>query len=243
VLILWVTQAPAIAQRAFELEKESSAPRMRDGVAWRETVRVERSAHACAWFGKPEFAPCLRHVVTLRNESERRIQCKATLEMTLSSVNGERRFEAEFILLPGRDSHELEAVGPEHSESYLRADCGFVPSPPPLEGPPCEFEATVVDLDGFYPPGSLRRREIGEAVIEFTVDAGRKYPRDITLVSKSGYADLDTAAVRIGRMLRIATQCKNARVRRAILFDQYSDVYPSPRIGMILMTDYVESAK
>lgn len=126
-----------------------------------------------------------------------------------------------------------------------KTHCGPGPLPPPLAPSNCAFEATLQSPDDYYPAGALRRLESGEAVIEFTVTAGRAWARDVVVVSSTGFRDLDLAADKIGRQLRIATECKEARVRRKVLFEMISDpperhAHLGQLIGTVLVTDYVE---
>ena len=45
----------------------------------------------------------------------------------------------------------------------------------------CPVEVTLVNPDDYYPPGSIRRQESGEVVIEFTASCGSCLAGDISL--------------------------------------------------------------
>jgi hypothetical protein len=94
------------------------------------------------------------------------------------------------------------------------------------------IEATLDNPDDFYPPGPIRRQETGETVIEFTADPGSLSARDIALVQTSGSVDLDSAAIRLGRALRISSSCASQRIRRSILFDMSLDPRDTPERGV-----------
>jgi TonB family protein len=100
--------------------------------------------------------------------------------------------------------------------------------PPYYSEASCPVDATVDSPDDYYPPGSLRRMESGEVIIEFTAEIGAKYARDVVLVTSSGFDDLDRAALKLGRRLAVTTVCGAQRVRRSILFDVWRDPREEP---------------
>ena len=100
--------------------------------------------------------------------------------------------------------------------------------PPLYNEASCPVDARVDSPDDFYPPGSLRRMESGEVIIEFTAEIGAKYARDVALVTSSGFDDLDNAALKLGRSLAVAAVCGTQRVRRSILFDVWRDPRDKP---------------
>jgi TonB family protein len=88
----------------------------------------------------------------------------------------------------------------------------------------CTVETTPArPPDDYYPPGSIRRSESGEVIIEFTVGNGTTSVSDVVLVKGSGLEALDHAALRLARSLRVATSCSEQRVRRSIVFDHWRD--------------------
>ena len=101
-------------------------------------------------------------------------------------------------------------------------------APPFYNEASCPVDARADSLEDFYPPGSLRRMESGEVIIEFTVEIGTKHARDVSLVTSSGFDDLDRAALKLGRSLAVAAACGTQRVRRSILFDVWRDPRDKP---------------
>lgn len=80
----------------------------------------------------------------------------------------------------------------------------------------------------------MRRQETGEAVVEFTVEAGAIRTHDVRLVQTTGYFDLDGAAIKVGRAFKITAQCPTMRVRRSILFDISTDPLNHSQVGCVI---------
>jgi TonB family protein len=86
--------------------------------------------------------------------------------------------------------------------------------------PACSIEVTLAgDFDDFYPPGPIRRHEQGEVFIEFTALPGDSAAKDIEVVRGSGFADLDKAATKLIRALKVSSPCAERRERWAVRFD------------------------
>ena len=93
---------------------------------------------------------------------------------------------------------------------------------------PCAVTVEIRDFDDYYPPGSLRRAEEGEVIVAFKATPGSKRPSDIEVVHGSGFDDLDAAAFKIARSLRVNSPCFAQTVRWAFNFD-YEPPEPDPR--------------
>ena len=87
----------------------------------------------------------------------------------------------------------------------------------------CPVETSHKAPEDYYPPGSIRRSESGEVLIEFTAEVGAAHPRDVVVVQGSGFERLDNAALKIGRSLEVSTVCGAQRVRRYIVFEVWRD--------------------
>ena len=87
----------------------------------------------------------------------------------------------------------------------------------------------MANPDDFYPPGSIRREESGEVVIEFTAEGGSSRAGDITLYKSSEFPDLDNAALKLGRRLKVSALCGPQRLRLAVVFDVWTDPLDKPR--------------
>jgi len=87
----------------------------------------------------------------------------------------------------------------------------------------CPVEAWHQAPEDYYPPGSRRREESGEVLVEFTAEVGAVHPRDVVIVNGSGIPDLDRAALKLGAALEVSTACGAQRVRRYIVFEMWRD--------------------
>jgi len=85
------------------------------------------------------------------------------------------------------------------------------------------------DPDDFYPPGSIRRAEEGEVIIAILASPGDDQPRDIRIVRSSGFPDLDNAALKLVRRLRVSSPCSAKVARWAVHFDHEPDDTPAER--------------
>ena len=113
------------------------------------------------------------------------------------------------------------AYGPVRADDELPP---AAPSVPAFEAnTSCPVETAHSNPEDFYPPGSRRRDESGEVLIEFTAEVGAAHPRDVVIVKGSGFDDLDRAALKLGRSLEVSTSCGAQRVRRYIVYETYRD--------------------
>jgi hypothetical protein len=94
----------------------------------------------------------------------------------------------------------------------------------------CPVETRLAAPEDYFPPGSMRRMESGEVLIEFTAEAGVAHPRDVKIVKESGVPDLDAAAIKLGRALAVSTSCGTQRARRIIVFEVWRDPRDQPEL-------------
>ena len=220
-----------------------------DGARWTDTL-VQDLNDQCATLqpAKPAPAYCGNFWVRVSNQSDDVLQCRVTLGLSGDKGAGNWVGDRDLVVEPGRDNSTYAVKGPDSlSPVSFSTHCSRVPKQAvPMDGSTaCPVEAAIDNPDDFYPPGSIRRRESGEAIIEFAVDTG-VWAKDIRLVQTSGFGDLDSAALKVGRALRVNAQCAGQRVRRSVLFDISSDprdereslgclVYNPP--AMVLISD------
>ena len=82
----------------------------------------------------------------------------------------------------------------------------------------CEPKVRAPNPDDFYPPASIRRGEEGAVTFEYSVDAQTRAPKDVAIVSASGFVDLDSAALKFARQVRVETACTDQRYRLTVHF-------------------------
>ena len=94
---------------------------------------------------------------------------------------------------------------------------------------PCAVTAELQGFpDDFYPPGSIRRAEEGEVIITFLGSPGDDTARDVQFARSSGVPDLDAAALKVARNLRVRSPCSARVARWAVHFDHESEQRPRP---------------
>ena len=72
----------------------------------------------------------------------------------------------------------------------------------------CPVEATIGFPEDYYPPGTIRRMESGEVLLEITVEAGARRVSDVTVAKASGFPDLDNASLKLGRALKVSSSLR-----------------------------------
>ena len=221
-----------------------------DGATWTDSMVQELTA-GCAALQPTHSAPayCGSFSIKVRNETTDMLHCRTMLELNGTADGAPWSVEKDLVIEAGSERSTYSVNGPASSSPLsFSTDCRSVPAvAPALAGSStCPVEVTVDNPDDFYPPGSIRRRESGEVIIDFTVEAGSARPKDIRLAQTSGWIDLDSAALKLARKFDISSQCGMQRVRRSIVFDISQDprdtpegfgclVYSPP--AMVLVTD------
>jgi TonB family protein len=114
-----------------------------------------------------------------------------------------------------RSYADVSNVARNHS-----ASCVAVPTGPltPLDTPAeCRPSVSGPSPDDFYPPASRRREEQGAVTLEYSV-AADTIPADVRVAASSGFADLDTAALKYAKFLRAQGSCVGVRARIRVRF-------------------------
>ena len=221
-----------------------------DGARWTDSM-VQELTPGCAALQPTHPAPayCGSFAIKVRNETTDVLHCRTTLDLNGTVDGAPWSVEKDLVIEAGSERSTYSVNGPASTSPLsFRTECHSVPAVAPAlaESLKCPVEITVDNPDDFYPPGSIRRRESGEVIIDFTVESGSARPKDIRLAQTSGWIDLDSAALKLARRFSVSNQCGTQRVRRSILFDISNDprdtpeglgclVYSPP--AMVLVTD------
>jgi TonB family protein len=166
---------------------------------------------------------CVSHVVVVRNDSSRPLQCRMTLELTAADFRGSSGTGGQEIIFPGREGrrHSLLGAATVVPKSYS-STCALVPAelpPPPMSPEHCTVELKREYLDDYYPRSAMRREEEGAAELDFTVSPDGKRVSEIILVKSSGIESLDQAALLFIRAQRPKTNCPGQRFRQEVRFE------------------------
>jgi TonB family protein len=164
---------------------------------------------------------CVRHTLFVRNDSKIAIQCKSTLELAGPDHLGETRLEDDHVIFPSTEEAVLRSYADTSSVTRnYSTNCLAIPAGPlaPLSTPAeCRPSLSGPSPDEFYPAASKRRQEQGAVTLEFSVSADT-IPADVRIASSSGFADLDTAALRYAKYLRAKSSCAGVRTRMRVRF-------------------------
>jgi TonB family protein len=186
-----------------------------------DTAGVMYPGSALSDAGAHPDGVCVRYRLFVRNDSKAAIQCKATVELSSPDHSGQTRLEEDHVIFPNTEEAVLHSqtdvnVKPKNYST----ECVAVPQGalPPLGTPPeCKPTLSGPSPDDFYPPGSRRREEQGGVALEFSVTADA-IPTDVRVVGSSGFADLDTAALKYAKHLRAQGPCVGVRSRVKVRF-------------------------
>jgi protein TonB len=77
------------------------------------------------------------------------------------------------------------------------------PPPPRVAGTPAKM-TRAVNVDEYYPPGSVRREEEGSPVVQACVGPNGRLLREPVVTDTSGFPDLDKAAISVAKANRYA---------------------------------------
>ena len=165
---------------------------------------------------------CVSHVMELRNESARPIQCHMNFELSEPSVGSGRRMGGNEIIYPGHVGETYEFLAPATSRpASSSSTCELVPQePPPLPDVPPECTVTFEGkyLDEYYPRPAIRQKQDGVTAVDFVVDASGKPALERTLVLSSGFESLDRQSLDVLHGARPASNCPGRRFRAEIRF-------------------------
>jgi TonB family protein len=164
---------------------------------------------------------CARNTLFVRNDSTVAIQCKVLLAYAKPDHSGDSKLEVDRVIFPTVEDAVLHSyANASNMPSTYSASCVSIPAGPmaPLANPAeCRPVLTGPSPDDFYPPGSRRREEQGSVVLEFTMTADA-VPADVRVAASSGFAELDTAALKYAKQLRAKSACVGARKRVVVRF-------------------------
>jgi TonB family protein len=167
---------------------------------------------------RDDAADCVRNVVSVRNESVRPVQCTMRLDLEAPDERGVVQSEGEMVIFPGMqeagaDSHGRASPAPKgFSSTCVIVPASLSPEEPIPEG--CQTEVSGPFLADYYPPGAKRRNEQGRVVLEYSLVEGSTKPANVRLVGSSGYQDLDNAALKYSKGLRMKQACTDNRRHR-----------------------------
>jgi len=164
---------------------------------------------------------CARNTLFVRNTSQLIIQCKALLEYAVPDHSGNTRLEIERVIFPGTEDAAFHSyANASTSPKAVSARCFAIPAGPlaPLGNPPeCRPEFQGPPADDFYPASSRRRDEQGSVVLEFVLTAD-SVPADVRVAASSGFAELDSAALKYAKYLHAKSTCVGAHARVKVRF-------------------------
>jgi TonB family protein len=239
LLALFVVAMQAVAQAAEVRDVESPrASHEANGVRWTDWLRQVRSDN-CEELFRARSLPekCGNYSLEVQNDTGERLQCRMIMELSAPNEHGQVRIERD-IVVEGGGRTALASRGPLKSVPVsFDSECWSLPAevPPLATQAHCAVESLLDNPDDYYPPGSSRRQETGEAIIEFTVEAGSHRPKDVRLVRATGFLDLDNAALKLGHALEVNAQCATSRVRRSVVFDISKDPRDVPEsLGCVI---------
>jgi TonB family protein len=185
--------------------------RQSDGALWEDRLLVH-GEKPCASTGE---ARCVPYHVVIRNDSDRPIECGLYIGST---------WGGDIVVAPNGVRGGGETLVPVGAPiPTFRSQCKLIPSTlPPRPADACETEVTVLYPEELYPPGSRRRLEGGETVLDIQLSDSSRI-RAFRVVRSSGWQDLDTAAIKVAKTMRFAPGCGGKTVRRGVLFEVWKE--------------------
>jgi hypothetical protein len=165
---------------------------------------------------------CLSHVMEVRSESARPIQCHMLFELTEPGFGSVRRMGGDEIIYPGQVGSTYELLAPATSlPASFSSTCTLVPqeTPPLPEAPPdCALKFEAKFLDEYYPLSAMRRKQEGVTQIDFVIDPKLKQAVDRTLVMSSGIESIDRGSLKLLWGARAVSNCPGQRFRGEFRF-------------------------
>jgi TonB family protein len=235
VVVLISAAAMAGAPR-FADETRPGETHVRGELKWTDSL-VRNASDLCAnasmvgamATGRPSSRPpredaadCVRNSVAVRNESPRPIQCRMQLDLETPDEGDQLHRETEMVIFPGVQELGAQSFGlAAQPPKDFSSECVIVPkSLLPEETIPdgCQVTISGPDPEQFYPPGAKRRNEQGRAVLEYSVAEDSNKPADVLLVGTSGYQDLDNAALKYAKSIRVKQACVDRRYQLGVSF-------------------------
>lgn len=160
------------------------------------------------------------YFLRLRSEATQRIQCNLRFELPGTNPKKPVVVEEDVVLDPQSERYALETLAPASTTPRPASRCFAIPETASVykPRPECRGEMNVPPPSRYYPAGSKRREEEGDVVLDYTVVKKSTLPMDVRVVKSSGFADLDTAALKIAGNSAMKHLCPNQRYRLKISF-------------------------
>ena len=195
----------------------------RDGPRkWTDQL-VRAASYACsnAKSGADGAIDCVLNTVRVRNESDGPLQCHVTLELSRKDDNGNRHVEGDLVVFPGSEFGGPASYGPAALKTRrFTSKCVAIPdvmAPLPAVAQ-CRGQISAPSPDDFFPPGSKRRREEGDVILEYGVKRGSTDLYEVLVVASSHFEELDNAALELAKQVEVRDQCPNRRYRFKVRF-------------------------
>ncbi len=165
---------------------------------------------------------CVSHLMEVRNDSARPIQCRMLLELTEPDFRTERSSGRNEIIYPGRVGRTYESLAPATAlPASFSSTCELVPLEPPVlpaASPECTVRFEGKYLDAYYPESAIRWKQEGRTQLDFVINARGRLARQPTWVSTSGIESLDRAARGVLLAARTVTNCPEQILRAEVQF-------------------------
>jgi len=172
---------------------------------------------------------CVSHLMEVRSDSARPIQCDMLFELTEPAFGSARRMGGDEIIYPGRVGSTYELLAPATSSpASSSSNCKLVPqeTPPLPEAPPdCTLKFEGKFLDEYYPLSAIRLKQEGVTQIDFIIHPQLKQAVDRTLVMSSGIESIDRQSLKVLWGARAVSNCPGQRFRGEIRFKLEGDSY------------------
>jgi TonB family protein len=163
---------------------------------------------------------CARSTLFVRNDSAQPIQCKARLVYSRPDHAGQTILEEDRVIFAGtEDSVLLSYANASNAPRSFSASC-FAVSATATKftlRPECRAAMKGPSPDDFYPPAAKKRNEQGGVVLDYELTA-TSIPADVRVVQSSGFAELDSAALKYAKQLSSTSKCVGERTRFKVLF-------------------------
>lgn len=165
---------------------------------------------------------CVSHVLEVRNDSARPVQCDMRLELTEPDFRTARSIVRNEIIYPGRVGRTYESLAPATAlPANFSSTCELVPLEPPVlpaASPECTVRFEGKYLDEYYPQSAIRLKQEGSAQLDFVLNARGRFARQPTLVRTSGIESLDRAARGVVLTGRPVSNCREQVLRAEVQF-------------------------
>jgi len=164
---------------------------------------------------------CARNTLFVRNDSDRAIQCNTRIVYDRSDHAGDARPEEDRVIYPHTEDASIVSYASAGNEARsFTASCFAIAVPPPpyVHHPECKPSLEGPSTDAFYPPGPKRRQQEGIVLLEYQLTANG-IPADVRVVANSGFAELDSAALKYSKYLKSkSATCTGKRTRFRVAF-------------------------